>query len=204
MPNKMSNERPRILRSGCLRLGIFALLGLTACDDNLVAYLTKQGFRQGSLLLSARPIEDILKDPAIDARTEKFLRLAQDVVKYAHVEVGMSVGRSYQSYARLDRPWVTQIVMAAPRDKLESYLFRYPIFGGLPYKGFFDESDAIGLEKRLEAEGLDVYRREVEAFSTTGWLPDPLLSSMLSEEARLIELLFHELTHSKFLLPGRS
>lgn len=192
------------LRLGTLIVVVFALVWLVGCQDNLLVYLTKQGFRQGSLLLSARPIEEVLKDPGLDPRTEKFLHLSQEVLVYADGELGMRTGRSYRKFVNLDRPWVTQIVMAAPKDKLESYLFRYPIFGGLPYKGFFDEEDAIRLEKKLEGENLDVYRREVEAFSTTGWLPDPLLSSMLSEEARLIELLFHELTHTTFYFNGEA
>lgn len=45
---------------------------------------------------------------------------------------------------------------------------------------------------------LDTYRRPVEAFSTTGWLPDPILSTMFSKADRFIELIFHELTHSTF------
>ncbi len=177
---------------------------LTGCEDALIPYLLKQGFKQGGLLLRTRPVDDVIRDPMTDARTERFLRLAKEVLKFARDEVGQDPHRSYQRYIALERSWVTQVVMAAPKDKFESYLFQYPVFGGLPYKGFFDEEDAKRLEAKLKDQNLDVYRREVEAYSTAGFLPDPLISTMFSDEGRLLELLFHELTHATFYFKGEA
>jgi predicted aminopeptidase len=178
---------------------------LVSCQSaDLIPYLAKQGFGQGSLILKSRSIEEVLKDPNTRSQVLASLTLATDVVKFAESEMDMKTGKNYRRFVELQRPYVTQIVTAAHKDKLESFLFSYPIFGKLPYKGFFDEADAIALEESLKTQGYDTYRRPVEAFSTAGWLPDPLTSAMLSSPARLIELLFHELTHSTFYFSGEA
>lgn len=179
-------------------LPLVLCLILSGCDSSLPGYVVKQGFRHGSLLLKAQPIDEILKNPALDPKTEHYLKLSKEVLAYAQRDLGMRVGANYQQYIPLNRDWVTQIVMAAKKDSLTPHLFSYPIVGDLPYRGFYDEADAEKLEAKLASEGFDVFRRKVEAFSTTGWLPDPVISTMFSDESRFVELLFHELTHSTF------
>jgi predicted aminopeptidase len=174
------------------------ILLLSACETDLPSYLLKQGLKQGSLLLRAESVDTHLKNPHISPETQKYLLLSKEVLQFAEEKMQMKTGSNYRHYISLSRPWVTQIVMAAHKNKLTSHKFRYPIFGDLPYKGFFDEKDAIDLENKLRDMGLDTYRRPVEAFSSTGWLPDPLLSTMFTGELRFIELLLHELTHSTF------
>jgi predicted aminopeptidase len=149
-------------------------------------------------------VEEWLRAKSISPRLESMLKLSQSVLSFAEEDLGMNVGRNYRRYIELSRPWVSQIVMAAYRDRLESRLFQYPIVGSLPYRGYFNEADAKNLEERLKGEGFDTYRRPVSAFSSLGWFPDPLLSTMMRDEAHLIELLFHELTHSTFFFAGQA
>lgn len=146
-----------------------------------------------------------MKGPNLDPATERYLRLSQTVLKYAE-GLGMKTGASYRAYIGLPpgRDWVTQVVVAARRDRLESHLFNYPLYGGLPYKGFYDEADAAKLEQSLKDDGYDVIRRKVPAFSTTGWMPDPILSTMFRGEGDFIELLLHELVHANFYFPGEA
>lgn len=180
-----------------MKLWLLPLSLLTACEGALPLYIAKQGFRHGALLLKAEPVDSLLKQPNLDPKTERYLKLSKEVIDYAEAN-GMRTRANYRKYIALDRDWVTQIVMAAKKDSLTPHLFSYPIVGELPYRGFYDEADAVAFEKKLAARDLDTYRREVDAFSTTGWLPDPLVSSMFSDEARFIELMFHELTHATF------
>jgi len=167
-------------------------------QSQLISYLVKQGFKQGGLLLKAKNIDDVLKENDLDPETRKYLSLSKDLLKFADSDLGQNTSKNYRKFIRLPRPWVTQLVIAAPKNSIDPHLFSYPIVGRLPYKGFFDEGDAIKLEEELLQSGLDVYRRPVEAFSTTGWLPDPILSTMFSKVDRFIELIFHELTHATF------
>lgn len=179
-------------------------LAICGCDGSLPHYILAQGFQQGSILLRAKPIEDLLADPTTDQRTRDYLTLAQDVRVFARDHLDLKVGRAYTKYLKLNRDWVSQIVMASDKDKLNQYMFDFPVVGKLPYKGFFDESEAIALENELKQKGLDTYRRPVEAFSSTGFFPDPLLSTMLDSKGRLIELLIHELTHTTFYFEGEA
>lgn len=171
---------------------------MALAQNSLFGYIVKQGFKQGSLLLKAKPVTEVLKDESLDSKTRTYLVLSTKLLAYARDDLGQSTGRSYQKYLRLPRSWVTQLVIAAPKNSIDPYLFKYPIVGELPYKGFFDEEDALRLQKDLESQNFDTYRRPVEAFSTTGWLPDPILSTMLGKPGRFIELIFHELTHATF------
>lgn len=164
----------------------------------MTGYLFKQGMQQGSLIIRAENTDKLLKSNRLSPEEKKFIILAREVINFAEKDLGMKTGRNYRYFIRLRRPWITQIVLAAKHDRLESHLYNFPIIGKVPYKGFFDEDDAIAQEKILKAQGLDTYRREVPAFSTAGWLPDPLVSTMFSSEERFVELLFHELTHSNF------
>lgn len=173
-------------------------LSLGSCRGNIVSYALEQGIKQGSLVLRAQPVEELIKDPSTDAKTIEYLKLSKEVLEYAKNDLGMNVGSSYQNFYDIGRPWVTKIVVAAHQDKLEPYLFSYPVVGDLPYKGFFDEQDALAFQKELDEKKLDTYVRNVPAFSSLGWWPDPILSTMFRPKVFFVELLLHELTHLNF------
>jgi predicted aminopeptidase len=74
--------------------------------------------------------------------------------------------------------------------------------GCVSYRGYWQEAEARQVAEGLQAEGWDVYRYGVPAYSTLGysnWLGgDPLLSSFLrGGQAELARLLFHELAHQQ-------
>lgn len=179
-------------------------LSMPSCQHSLPSYLVTQGLKQGSLYIRAKPIYEILRDPLWDPKTKEFLQLSQEVLHYASNELGMKTGRTYSHFVQLPEPWVTHVVVAAKRDRLEAHLFQYPIFGGLPYRGYFKKQEALEFSETLKEQNLDVYVRAVSAYSTTGWLPDPVLSSMISNELQFIELLFHELVHLQFYIPNQA
>lgn len=175
-----------------------------ALDLGMIGYLVEQGFRQGALLLQAKPIDSVLKDPQTPQDLRWKLQLATELRHYAKDHLGMNTGRAYRSYLALNRPWISMVVTAAHRDRLEEVLFEYPLFGAMPYKGFFEEEDALRFERQLQAQGLDTYLRPVDAFSSTGWLPDPITSAMIKKPERLVELVFHELTHTTFYFENQA
>ncbi|MBK5099320.1 MAG: aminopeptidase, partial [Gemmatimonadetes bacterium] len=80
-----------------------------------------------------------------------------------------------------------------------------PIVGRLPYKGFFQFDKAHDQAEKLEADGYDVYVRPSSAFSTLGWLPDPILSPSLREDSiGLVETVIHEITHTTYFPKGQA
>ncbi|KHD89847.1 MAG: aminopeptidase [Bdellovibrio sp. ArHS] len=162
-----------------------------------MGYLMKSGVGQMKLLGSRVPLDEALKDPQLDELKKNKLRLAQEARLFAEQSLHLTATKNYTSYVELGRPYVTYVVSAAPRWELKHYQWSYPFMGKMPYKGFFNESDAQELESELQEEDLDTYLRGVSAYSTLGWFNDPILSSMLRyDDYTLVNTIIHETVHA--------
>ena len=75
-----------------------AMLSLTGCQP----YLLHVALGQGDLLTRAVPIERAIADPGTSAETAEKLALVRDAAAFA-AYWGLDVGRSYRTYAALDR-----------------------------------------------------------------------------------------------------
>lgn len=170
-------------------------------------YVVQAGLGQAELWSLARPIEDVLQDPAVDDRTKVLLREAQRIVAYAG-ERGLERKGNYEHYVELDRGAVVWFLAAAEPLQLEARTWRFPLVGSFPYLGWFDAGEARQIRNRLRGRGLDVYMRPVHAYSTGGWLDDPILSTMLSSQddafRSLTNVLVHELTHANILINNQT
>jgi predicted aminopeptidase len=75
------------------------------------------------------------------------------------------------------------------------------LLGRLPYKGFFDRERAERESEALRADGLNVCEFGVSAYSTLGWMDDPITEPMLRQEpGQLAEEILHELVHATVYL----
>ncbi len=186
--------------------GILAGTLLSACQHSVPRYLISQGLEQSKLFAKARPIPEVLKDPKISEDEKRHLKLVGEVLEFARSEYGFRTKDSYKKYLKLERPWVTKIVVAAYQDRLEPYLFKFPLFGALPYRGYFNEAKASDFANHLsKSEDLDIMIRSVPAYSSTGWFADPVISTMFGKsEIDFVELLFHELVHLQFYFKGKA
>ncbi len=109
--------------------------------------------------------------------------------------------KSYTKYVDVDRSYLVDVVSAVKTDSFERHTWWYPIFGDLPYRGYYRLKDAQAEAERLEENGYDVYVRQVDAFSSHGYFPELVYSFMASyTEFRIAELVLHELAHSKLWL----
>jgi predicted aminopeptidase len=119
--------------------------------------------------------------------------------------LGLKKNGSYASYVHLDRPYVSYIVSAAQRDRLEPHLWTFPIVGAVPYKGYFNLDDAKEEAKGLKEKGLDTYVRGATAYSTLGWFDDPVLSSMLRySDYDMVNLIIHESVHATLYIKSQA
>jgi len=123
--------------------------------------------------------------------------------EFASRELGLPDNRSYTRYADLERPFAVWNVIATPELSLQLKEWCFIQAGCVNYRGFFSKSRAENYAKKLIAEGYDVYVGGVPAYSTLGWFNDPVLNTFISHsEWELARLIFHELAHQVFYVPG--
>ncbi|OQW47241.1 MAG: aminopeptidase [Proteobacteria bacterium SG_bin7] len=178
-----------------LKYFLFAIALLnTSCQ---LGYITKSGYYQAKLLWNRQPIEDVLKDPGVSEKVKSKLTLAKQAKDFAQNELSLKPTKNYESYVSLDDRYVTYAVTAAPPYELKNYLWKFPIVGEVPYKGFFKKEDALDEEQEMKGKGYDTYIRGISAYSTLGWFNDPLLSSMIGyEDEDLVNTVVHETVHA--------
>lgn len=147
--------------------------------------------------MNTEEVEILMKDTSISEEVRSKLELIQEVRDYLEDSLSLAQTENYTTYYdQKDRP-ILWVVKASPEFKIEAYQWEFPFLGMFPYKGFFDLEAAEEEERKMQALGFDTAIDEVNAWSTLGWLKDPILSSMLKRTpARLAELIIHESTHA--------
>lgn len=175
----------------------FSLLTLLFLSSCQMGYLIKSAYNQLDLISSRQPIEKALQDPLLSAEEKRKLELSLEVRQFAEKELQLNVKKNYSTFVKLDRPYVSYVVSASPKWKLESFQWSFPFVGKMPYKGFFNENEALEEDKEMKEKNYDTYVRGVSAYSTLGWFSDPLLSSMLSSSDHdLVNTIIHESVHA--------
>jgi predicted aminopeptidase len=177
---------------------IFLLLlsagALAGCET--LAYYGQAARGQLALSAAARPVAQVLADPAVSPALKARLRLANELRDYAARVLALPQGGAYRSYVELERQYALWNVVAAPEFALEPVQSCFPIAGCVAYRGYFERDAAERHAAARRAAGYDVVVYGVPAYSTLGWFDDPLLSSFIDyPDAELARLLFHELAH---------
>lgn len=168
-------------------------------------YILESGYNQAKILTHAQPLEEIYTDPDSPEETKRKLKLVEATKTFAEENLGLKKDRNYTQFVKLDRPYVSYVVSAAPRHELKAYTWSFPIVGEVPYKGFFDQEKANRQASELAKEGLDVSVRGVSAYSTLGYFRDPILSSMLNDsDHELVSLIIHETVHTNLWIKNNA
>ena len=176
-----------------LALGALALL-VVGCQS--LAYYTQAIGGHLKVMAQARPVEEVIADPATDPALKQRLQTARRIREFASKRLGLPDNPSYGSYAQIDRPYVVWNVFAAAELSVEPKPECFPFTGCVSYRGFYKEEEARRHAQKLREAGYDVYVGGVPAYSTLGWFDDPLLSTFIGyPDAQLARLVFHELAH---------
>jgi predicted aminopeptidase len=182
-------------------LGLSIVLVLVACES--LGYYAQAAAGQLSLIRDARPINTLLDEPELSIGLRRQLGLVMELRTFAEAELALPVGSQYSQYANLERDSVVWNVFAAPSLHLEPKTWCYPLVGCSAYRGYFDERSALSYAGDLSEQGYDTYVGGVAAYSTLGWLNDPVLNTFIyREESQLADLVFHELAHQLLYVPG--
>ncbi|MDR2798833.1 MAG: aminopeptidase, partial [Treponema sp.] len=170
-------------------------------------YTLKQGFTMLGYLHKAVSLESLLEEdtPEELAKNRRFVEAIQDILCFATQELGLKKSANYTRYVAIDRDYLAAVVSASAADSFARHEWWFPVVGKVPYKGFFNPEDARKEAEKLKKQGLDVWIRRVDAFSTLGWFSDPLYSYMQTYPLyHLADLLIHETLHATVYLKGQS
>ncbi|MGZ3863289.1 MAG: aminopeptidase [Bacteroidia bacterium] len=172
-------------------------------NSALSLYLLKMGRGQLNIILNTRKIQDVLKDEKLSKEEKDKLLLVEKIRQYSVDSLGYKPTKNFTTYFDQKNQPLLWVITACKPLKFEAYEWNFPMLGNVSYKGFFNKNIALHEYLKLAKEGYDTDLSTVSAWSTLGWLPDPILSSMLKRsKARLANLLFHELFHATYYAPG--
>lgn len=175
-------------------LVVLLLAGIWQRQVLTYAFLQAKG--QIGILMQVEEVSDVLADKTFPDSLKARIRLIQEIKKFGVDSLGLTPSENYTTfYNQHGRPLIW-LITASERYKVEPHQWHFPIVGTFPYKGYFDSTRAVAEEKTLIDQGLDTDIGEVSAWSTLGYLKDPILSSMLQRrDGSLANLILHELTH---------
>ncbi len=177
------------------------IIVLVLFNVQLIHYGIYQGLGQLKVIWNAQPVSEILDDKDQPDSLKAKLKYTLDVRQFAINELGLHNSDNYTTYYDQGGKPILWNVTASEAYELKPYLWKFPILGSVPYKGFFDLAKAIKERDKLKEMGYDSRIRVVSGWSTLGILKDPILSNMLDRgEGQLAEVIIHELVHSTIFI----
>ncbi len=178
-------------------------LGVTGCTS--VSYYAQSLEGHAQIMAARQNVGKLIRDPSTPEALRAKLTSAAAIRQFATDELALPDNSSYRSYVDIHRDAVTWAVFAAPQFSLAPMTWCFPVFGCVPYRGYFSRKSATETAVDLQRQGLDVYVSGVTAYSTLGWSSDPLLSTMLrQDDTYLASVVFHELAHQRLYVDGDS
>ena len=167
------------------------------------AYYWQAARGQWQLSHAGQPVSALLADPQTDAELRAQLQTARDVVAFAGETLMLPADGAYQRYVRTGRDAVTWTVIATPEFSLAPETWCHLVAGCVAYRGYFDEDAARRFAAGQSRRGRDAAVFPVPAYSTLGWLDDPLLDTMLrGDPLTLAATVIHELAHRRLYVSG--
>ena len=183
---------------------VAALLAIALCTGCLYPrYVSQAAHGQFEMLGKAQRLDKVINDPDTPTRVAVLLAEIPAIKQYGR-RYGLKIRKNYEHYAALGRPAAVWFTAAADPVAFKPRKWCFPIVGCFAGLGWFDEQEAVEFKLKMEAEGYDAIVRPASAYSTGGWFPDPVLSTMLGggDDAlpELFNVIIHESVHATVLI----
>lgn len=189
------------MKRNMMWLWIVAAAALSACSN--AGYYAQSIKGQMEIWRESRPIDVVLADSGVDAKTKSKLRMVLDIRQFAVDQLRLPDNGSYTEFVDLERSFVVWSVFAAPELSLQPQEWCFVVVGCVTYRGYFEKKSAEAFARQLSDQGQDVYIGGVPAYSTLGWFDDPVPNTVMHySEAGLAALIFHELAHQVAFAKG--
>lgn len=192
-----------------MRLRLIAIVGVALVTAGLLGGCETAGYYaqavrgQAEVWYSTRSIDAVVADPGASPQLKERLRSARLIREFASRELSLPDNGSYRGYADLKRPYVVWNVFAAEPYSVKPRQWCFPVAGCVAYRGYFSKEEAEAYADELRRSGNDVHIGGVPAYSTLGYLNDPLLNTFMHyPPAELARLIFHELAHQLIYASG--
>ena len=175
---------------------LFAVLILFNLET--ASYFLMQAKGGLNVAFNTQAISEIINDKTQPDSLRKRLKYIEVIKKFGIDSLGLNnIQRNYSTFFNQNGKPLVYVLVVADAFKLKTKTFDFPIIGSFQYKGFFEKEAALKEELKFKKMGFDTKISEASAYSTLGYLPEPILSSMLwRSDASLSDLIFHEMTHS--------
>jgi predicted aminopeptidase len=181
---------------------LLSLLLLTGCGNLL--YLSNLGWHQSYITFQSVPVQEVLRDETFGDEEKEKIRFMQEVKRYGEEKLGLRKTGSYTKYFEINRP-VLHVITGSEKDRLELHHWNFPIIGKVTYKSFFTLEGVLKEKRILESKGYDIYLQRAAAYSTLGWLKDPIFSIMLKwDRPTLANIILHEMAHTTVYFKGET
>src|SRR5690606_30792395 len=151
-PIPVAARRPGLRALSLIIASVF-LAGCSALEGP--GYLWQSVDGHLSLIWRARPIAEVLDDPATDDALRRKLLLVREARAFASSDLGLPENGSYTRYAALDQPFVLWNVFAAPPLSVELHQWCFPFAGCVGYRGYYDKANAERFAAQLAEAGYD-------------------------------------------------
>lgn len=163
-------------------------------DSSIYAYRQAKG--QLQIIFNTRPVSEVLADKSFPDSLKNKIHLIEEIKRFAVDSLGLNPSDNYTTFYDQHQKPILWVITACEPFELKGKKWDFPIVGTFSYKGHFEKAIADTELNELKKQGFDTQLNEVSAWSTLGYLKDPILSSMLEKsEGRLAALIIHELTH---------
>jgi len=198
-------QNRRAARFVTFRSVLVALTASSSAGCTTVSYYAQSLDGHLQIMTARQSVAGLIDDPSTPGDLRARMQSASAIRQFAIDELALPDNSSYRSYVDIHRDAVTWAVFAAPEFSLTPRTWCFPVFGCVPYRGYFSKEAAVETATELQRQGLDVHVSGITAYSTLGWTSDPLLSTMFTgDEAYLASVVFHELAHQRLYVNGDS
>lgn len=187
-----------------MALGFGLLLVVAPLVSAEVRFVYRGGWELLRIQWRATSITTLLQDPALDSATRSQLTLVLDARSFAVDSLALNADKSFTRYVDVGRDTLVLVLSASPHDRLAAYTWWFPITGRVAYHGYYSLAAAEHAAARFAERGYDTYLRTAGAFSTLGWLPDPLFSTSLGPGPWIAATVMHELAHNTIWITGET